>query len=121
MPAAPLGYYWGDDSYGVNHAPNGLSTRLAGDGPPLDIVRLTGAEASAAEIGEKVATATLFGGGTLVVVSDPAPLVASKPLAALLAGTLASVAPGNGLAFLDAVDGSARRPASLEHLRKSVA
>jgi len=122
-PTAPLGYYWGDDSYGINHAPDSLATRLAGDGPPLDRVRLTGANTTAAEIGEKVATATLFGGGTLVVVSEPAPLVASKPLAALLAQTLQAVAPGNGLAFLDSVDGanSTRRPASLEALRKTVA
>ena len=125
MPAtAPLGYYWGDDSYGVNHAPDSLNARLAGDGPPLDRLRLSGsgpAATSAAEIGEKVATATLFGGGTLVVVTDPAPLVATKPLAARLAETLAAVAPGNGLAFLDTVDGTAKRPASLETLRKAVA
>jgi DNA polymerase III delta subunit len=124
MPStAPLGYYWGDDSYGVNHAPDSLAARLAGDGPPLDRVRLAGAATSAAEIGEKVATATLFGGGTLVVVSEPAPLVATKPLAALLVQTLAAVAPGNGLAFLDSVDGAntTRRPASLEALRKTVA
>jgi DNA polymerase-3 subunit delta len=122
MPAtAPLGYYWGDDSYGVNHAPDALAARLAGDGQPLDRVRLSGATTSSAEIAEKVATATLFGGGTLVVVTEPAPLVATKPLAASLTEALAAVAPGNGLAFLDAVDGTARRPASLETLRKAVA
>jgi DNA polymerase III delta subunit len=122
MPAtAPLGYYWGDDSYGVNHAPDALAARLAGDGQPLDRVRLSGATTSSAEIAEKVATATLFGGGTLVVVTEPAPLVATKPLAASLTGALAAVALGNGLAFLDAVDGTARRPASLETLRKAVA
>ena len=120
-PTAPLGYYWGDDSYGVNHAPDALAARLAGDGPPLDRLRLTGAATSAAEIGEKVATATLFGGGTLVVVTEPGPLVATKPLAARLAEAIEAVAPGNGLAFLDSVDGTARRPASLETLRKAVA
>jgi len=120
-PTAPLGYYWGDDAYGVNHAPDTLATRLAGEGPPLERLRLAGSATSAAEIGEKVATATLFGGGTLVVVTDPAPLVATKPLAARLAEAIAAVAPGNGLAFLDAVDGTARRPASLETLRQSVA
>jgi DNA polymerase III delta subunit len=120
-PTAPLGYYWGDDSYGVNHAPDALAKWLAGDGPPLDKLRLTGAHTTAAEIAEKVATATMFGGGTLVIVAEPAPLVATKPLAARLAEALGSVAPGNGLAFLDSVDGTARRPASLEALRKSVA
>ena len=120
-PTAPLGYYWGDDAYGVNHAPDALAARLAGDGPPLDRLRLTGAATSAAEIAEKVATATMFGGGTLVVVSEPAPLVATKPLAATLVEALGAVAPGNGLAFLDSVDGTARRPASLENLRNAVA
>jgi DNA polymerase III delta subunit len=120
-PTAPLGYYWGDDSYGVNHAPDALAKWLAGDGGPLDKLRLTGAHTTAAEIAEKVATATMFGGGTLVVVAEPAPLVATKPLAARLAEALGSVAPGNGLAFLDSVDGTARRPASLEALRKTVA
>jgi DNA polymerase III delta subunit len=120
-PTAPLGYYWGDDSYSVGHGPDALATRLAGDGPPLERMRLTGATTSADEITERVATATLFGGGTLVVVADPAPLIASKPLAARLVETLGAVATGNGLAFLDSVDGTARRPASLETLRNAVA
>lgn len=119
-PTVPIAYFWGDDAYGVNHAPESFATRLAGDGSPLDRLRLSGAATSAAEIGEKVATATLFGGGILVVVSDPAPLVATKPLAAMLAETLGAVAPGNGLAFLDSVDGSDKRPASLKALRELV-
>ena len=120
-PSAPLGYYWGDDSYSVGHGPDALATRLAGDGPPLERMRLTGATTSADEIAERVATATLFGGGTLVVVAEPAPLIATKVLAARLVEALGTVATGNGLAFLDTVDGTARRPASLETLRNAVA
>jgi DNA polymerase III delta subunit len=120
-PTAPLGYYWGDDSYSVSHGPDALGARLAGDGPPLERMRLTGAATTADEIIERVATSTLFGGGTLVIVADPAPLIATKPLAVRLVETLGAVAPGNGLAFLDAVDGTARRPASLEALRNAVA
>jgi DNA polymerase III delta subunit len=120
-PTAPLGYYWGDDSYSVARGPDALATRLAGDGPALDRVRLTGNSTSADEIAEKVATATMFGGGTLVVVAEPGPLIANKPLAVRLAAVLDSVADGNGLAFLDLVDGTARRPASLEALRNAVA
>jgi DNA polymerase III delta subunit len=56
-----------------------------------------------------------------VIVSEPGPLVATKPLAAKMAETLNAVAPGNGLAFLDTVDATTRRPASLEALRKAVA
>jgi DNA polymerase III delta subunit len=119
-PTAPLGYYWGDDAYGVSHGPASLAARLAGDGPPLERVRLSGASTSHAEIAEKVATATLFGGGALVVVAEPGPLVATKPLQARMAETLEAVAPGNGLAFLDTIDATTRRPASLEWLRKAV-
>ncbi len=120
-PTAPLGYYWGDDSYGVARGPDALAARLAGGGPALDRVRLSGSSTSADEIAEKVATATMFGGGTLVVVAEPAPLVVNKPLAARLVAVFDAVADGNGLAFLDLVDGTARRPASLEALRNAVA
>jgi DNA polymerase III delta subunit len=120
-PTAPLGYYWGDDSYSVARGPDSLARRLAGDGAPLDRVRLAGSSTTAEAIAEKVATGTLFGGGTLLVVSEPAPLVSTKPLAARLVEALAAVAEGNGLAFLDTVDGTARRPASLETLRNAVA
>lgn len=117
---APLGYYWGDDAYGVSHGPDALAVRLADGGPPLERVRLAGSSTSHAEIAERVATATLFGGGALVVVAEPGPLVATKPLQARMAETLAAVAFGNGLAFLDTVDATSRRPASLEALRKAV-
>ena len=120
-PSAPLGYYWGDDSYSVARGPDALAARLAGGGLPLERVRLLGNSTSADEIWEKVATATMFGGGTLVVVAEPGPLVASKPLAARLATVFDAIADGNGLAFLDLVDGTARRPASLEALRNAVA
>jgi DNA polymerase III delta subunit len=120
-PVAPLGYYWGDDSYSVARGADALAARLAGDGPRLERLRLTGNATSADEISEKVATATMFGGGTLVVVAEPGPLVATKPLAARLSAVLDSVADGNALAFLDLVDGTARRPASLEALRNAVA
>jgi DNA polymerase III delta subunit len=120
-PPAPLGYYWGDDAYGVARGPDTLAARLAAGGEPLGRVRLSGSSTTAEEIAEKVATATMFGGGTLVIVAEPAPLVSTKPLAARLQESLAAVADGNGLAFTDMVDGTARRPASLEALRNAVA
>jgi DNA polymerase III delta subunit len=120
-PTAPLGYYWGDDAYSVGRGPDVLAARLAGDGPPLERVRLTGAGTTADEIAEKVATATMFGGGAMVVVSEPGPLVVAKASLARLVEVLGSVAEGNGLAFLEILDGSGRRPASLESLARAVA
>ena len=150
-PSAPLAYYWGDDAWSIRHAPEALAARLAGDGPPLDLMRLSGAATTAEEITERVATAPLFGGGTLVVVADPAPLLKAKPAddrrevepeaaadgppnpmpaaerplsarsaADRLLAVLAAVAEGNGLAFLEYVDGSAKSEASLLKLRNAV-
>ena len=122
-PTAPLGFYWGDDAYSIARAPGALAKRIAAGGEPLDRVLLTGRETTADEIAEKVATATMFGGGTLVVVAEPAPLISTRPLAARLHEALAAVADGNGLAFTDLVDNNQayRRPASLKTLREAVA
>jgi len=117
-----LGYYWGDDEYSLEAAAVALGRRAAGPGgePPV-AWRTTGASTQAAEIAERVATATLFGGGTLVIVEDPAPLVRAKAERVALQAAIASLAPGNALAFLEPVDGSGRRPKSLEDLAATVA
>ncbi|HEX8939602.1 MAG TPA: DNA polymerase III subunit delta [Candidatus Limnocylindrales bacterium] len=122
MPGAPLAYYWGDDAYSIEAAATAFALRLGGpDGPPLERWRVSGAETSAGLVGERVATATMFGGGTLAVVSDPAPLLRSRADRDALIAVLGAVAPGNGLAFLETSDGSGRRPAGLEALRDAVA
>jgi DNA polymerase III delta subunit len=121
-PTAPIGYYWGEDSYGVSRGPDALARRIEAKGEAVERVRLSGSSTSAQAILERVGTATMFGGGTLVVVAEPGPLIATKPLAAQLVEVFASIALGNGLAFLDAVDvsNSFKRPASLETLKKAV-
>ena len=117
---APLGYYWGDDAYSIGRAPESLARRLAGDGSPLDGVRLAGSATTLEEIAEKVATATLFGGGTLVVIGGPAPLMPGKAAVERMVALLGEVAAGNGLAFLDVAEGGFARPASLKTLRDAV-
>lgn len=117
-----LGYYWGDDEYGLEAAALALGRRAAGGGdePPV-AWRTTGSATRAAEIGERVATATLFGGGTLVIVEDPGPLVRAKADREALLGAVATLAPGNALAFVEPIDGTARRSKSLEDLAAAVA
>ena len=122
MSAPALGYFWGDDEYGIETASAALGRRVAGDGEPLAAWRTTGAATRPGEIAERVATATLFGGGTLVLVEDPLPLVRAAADRDALLAALHAVAPGNALAFLEAVDGSsARRPKALEDLATAVA
>ncbi len=121
MSTPALGYFWGDDEYGLEASAIALGLRAAGlDGEPPLPWRTTGAATRAAEIAERVATATLFGGGTLVIVEDPGPLVRAGAERDALLAAVAAVAPGNGLAFLESIDGSGRRPTSLEDLAATV-
>lgn len=117
-----LAFYWGDDVYGLERAAEEFGRRVAGStgGEDLERWRVAGAATSADEIGLRVATAPLFGGGTLVVVADPAPLLRSKADQVALVAVVGSVAPGNALVFLESGDGSGRRPGSLGVLGAAV-
>jgi DNA polymerase III delta subunit len=118
--AAPIGYFWGDDGYGLEAEAAALGRDVAGEGPPLTRWRASGAATRVAEIAERVGTGTLFGGGTLVVVEDPSPLVRARADRDALVATLGAVAPGNALAFLEPSDGSGHRAKSLEELAAAV-
>ena len=119
-PAAPIGYFWGDDGYGLEAEAAALGREVAGDGPPLTRWRVSGAATRVADISERVGTGTLFGGGTLVVVEDPSPLVRARADRDALVATLGAVAPGNALAFLELTDGSGHRAKSLDDLAAAV-
>lgn len=122
MSGAPvLGCFWGDDGYGLERAADRLAERLSGgSGIPPERRRVDGATTSAAQLEEWVATAPLFGGGTLVTVTGPGPLVRSAADRAALEAVIGRLAPGNGLVFLDPTEGTGRRPAALEALRAAV-
>jgi len=117
-----LAYFWGEDAYGIDRAVETLARELAGadGGPPTETWRVSGAEVDLATLAERLATQPLFGGGLLVVVRDPGPLARSAEQRAALEVTLASIAPGNGLALVELVDASARPGASLDALREAV-
>jgi DNA polymerase III delta subunit len=121
MTGPALGYFWGDDEYGLEAAASALGRRATGlGGEPPVTWRTTGAGTRAAEIAERVATGTLFGGGTLVIVEDPGPLVRAKAERDALLAAVAALAPGNALAFVEPVDGTARRAKALEDLAAAV-
>ncbi len=104
-PPTTLAYYFGDDTYSIDQAAIALARSAVGpDEPPLDRWRVTGATTSAAAIGERVATGAMFGGGTLAIVADPAPLIRAKANREELIATLALIAPGNALVFVDGLE-----------------
>jgi DNA polymerase III delta subunit len=119
--AAPaLGYYWGDDEFALESAAERLASRMEqGAGSPVERWRRRGDATTSGELLERVGTAPFFGGGTLVIVSGPAGLARAASDRASLLEVVASVAPGNGLAFLDAIDGQGRR-AAIEPLVRAV-
>jgi hypothetical protein len=117
-----IAYYRGDDGYGIDHRVSQLAHGLEqATGAAPERWRVQGSETTVAAIGERVATAPMFGGGTLAVVVDPAPLLRSKADRGALEGAIATVAPGNALVFVEISDRGARRSAALQGLESAVA
>lgn len=121
--SAPLAHFRGDDSYSLDAAAAAVRARLASasGGEPPETWRVTGAETSPDAIRERVDTSPLFGGGTLAIVVDPAPLLRSRADREAIVDLLDAVAPGNGLVFLEHAGGSGKRSAALEGLAAAVA
>ncbi|MGH2407076.1 MAG: DNA polymerase III subunit delta [Candidatus Limnocylindrales bacterium] len=131
-----VAYFWGEDAYGIERGLRALAVELGGSGLPLETWRIdAGGSAGAGtqdgggagrlarildQVAERVGTAPLFGGGTLVVVRQPAALFADKTSRERLLRLLADVPSGNGLAFTELVDGAVRRNRGANPLRDAV-
>jgi DNA polymerase III delta subunit len=115
-----LAYLHGDDGYGIDAAADGIVAALEAATPGIERWRVSGEAVSASRIEERVTTGTLFGGGTAVVVRDPAPLVRTTAERDAVVGLLGRVADGNALVFTETIDGSGRRSAGLQALQRAV-
>jgi DNA polymerase III delta subunit len=116
---APLAYLWGEDAFRLEREARSWADRLAQQtGQPLDQWRVTAgddADSAAAagesaarrrgrlldEVEQRLATAPLFGAGTIVTVRQPAMLVREAAARSRTLALLELVAPGNGLCFID--------------------
>lgn len=113
---SPLAYLYGDDDLTLDRAAGVIAAAIGQQsGAPLERWDLRSTRADAprqvAELHERLATAGMFGGGTLAVVHNPgALLVRNEDRDAVLA-VLDLVAPGNGLVVLEAAPSGAREPA----------
>jgi DNA polymerase III delta subunit len=114
---APLAYYWGDDAYGLDAAVDALrldSARFPG-GPPerwRPESERTEPGRLLAEICERLATGSMFGGGSLAIIRGAGGLVRSNDQRDLLLGTFDTLAPGNGLAIVEETDSGVKDPPS---------
>ena len=121
MSAPVIAYYRGGDGFALDRAVVTVARRLEQEtGAPPDRWRVTGAETSVPQIAERVGTAPMFGGGCVAVVTDPGPLLRSKESREALERTLALVAPGNALVFIEQGDGGTKRAAMYANLEASV-
>jgi DNA polymerase-3 subunit delta len=120
MTPSALAYFYGDDAYGIARAADAVYERLVGETPGLERWRTSGETTTVGRISERVATASLFGGGELVIVADPGTLLRSRDDRDALIGAIGNVAPGNGLVFAETSDGSGRRAAALLAIEKAV-
>jgi DNA polymerase III subunit delta len=116
-----IAYYRGDDGYALDRAAAQVAKKLElATGAAPDRWRTTGAETNAGAIAERVATSPMFGGGSVAIVVDPAPLLRSKADREALDVAIGSVAPGNALVFVEQGDGGSRRPAALQNLESAI-
>jgi len=114
---APLAYYWGDDSYGLDAAleafrsdsarfPEGTPDRWRPETDRGDPVRLLG------EIRERLATGSMFGAGSVAILRGAGGLVRSNDQRDAFLEALRTIAPGNGLAVLEETDSGVKDPPS---------
>lgn len=116
-----IAYYRGDDGYSLDHAATRIAKRLEADtGVAPERWRVSGVETNASSIAERVATSPMFGGGTVCIVVDPAPLLRSKADREALDAAIRSVAPGNALVLVEQGAGGTKRSAALQALESSV-
>lgn len=115
VPTAPLAYFWGDDDLAIGRAVEGLRAHLGeASGAPLERWDLRGDRNQASEqlarLHERVATPVLFGGGSLAVVANAGAMTISNEQRAAFLDALALVAPGNGVAIVEASPSGAKGP-----------
>jgi DNA polymerase III delta subunit len=108
-PAAPLAYLWGDDAYGLDAAVEAFrsdSSRFPTGVPATWRPVADGGESgrSLGEIVERLATGSLFGDGTLALVSGAGGLTRRGADRDRFLEVLGQVAPGNGLAIVEETD-----------------
>ncbi len=115
MTVAAVAYYWGDDSYGIEAAVDafrGDERRFPSGAPERWRVRAESGDAGRllSELGTRLATGTMFGSGTLAILSGPGQLVRKGSDRDALLALLGVIAEGNGLVVAEETDSGKKEP-----------
>jgi DNA polymerase III delta subunit len=112
---ASVAYFWGDDDLASSRAVVRLAEAIgAQHGGPVERVELRAdrnqAAAQIAELHQRIATQSMFGGGSLAVVTNAGALTVRNEDRDALVAVLPLVAPGSGVVFVEASPSGAREP-----------
>jgi DNA polymerase III delta subunit len=124
----PLAYFWGEDAFGIERAAASYVGRISPPGEQMEVWRTSldddtgddGASSSAAKrraraldsIEQHLGMAPLFGAGTLVIIRQPAGLLAEKESRQRLLALVGTIPSGNALCVTDLTAGGATGPAA---------
>jgi DNA polymerase III subunit delta len=115
VTSVPIAFYWGDDDLAAGRAVERLGAAVAETaGGPLERLDVRGDRNQAAQLigqlNERLATQSMFGGGTLAVVANVGALTVKSEDRDALIGLLGLIAPGNALAIVESTATGAREP-----------
>jgi DNA polymerase III delta subunit len=115
-PAVPsVAFFWGDDDLAAGRAVSRMAEAIAsGSGGPVERLDIRGDKNQAvqliAQLHERVATQSMFGGGTLGVVTNVGALTVTNDGRDALLAILPLIAPGSGIAFVESTASGAKEP-----------
>ena len=115
VTAPSVAFFWGDDDLAAGRAVARMAGAIsAAAGGPVERLDIRGDRNQApqliGQLNEKVATQSMFGGGTLGVVTNVGALTVKNEDRDALLAILPLVAPGNGIAFVEATRSGAKDP-----------
>lgn len=115
MTGAPIAFYWGDDDLAAGRAVERLGAAVAAtSGGPLERFDVRGDRNQAAsligQLNERLATQSMFGGGTLAVVANVGALTVRNEDRDALIALLGLIAPGNALAIVESTTTGTKEP-----------
>jgi DNA polymerase III delta subunit len=110
-----VAFYWGDDDLAASRAVDRFADTVStASGGPMERVAIRGDRNQASgligQLHERVATQSLFGGGTLAVVTNVGALTVKGDDRTALLAVLPLIAPGNAIVFVEATATGAKEP-----------
>jgi DNA polymerase-3 subunit delta len=111
----PIAFFWGDDDLAAGRAVDRLAAELGStSGGPVERFEVRGDRTMAAtligQLHERLATESMFGGGSLATVTNVGALTVKGEDRDALIGLLGLVAPGNGIAFIESTQTGTKEP-----------